>query len=98
MKTKNFFKTLAAAMLMPTMLLTTACSSEDDALNTTAAESTVNKGYTIPVTVSATRQGDEATTRASFNETTKKLEFSAGDKLFVSGGHATAGSFAGTLD
>ena len=26
MKTKNIFKTLAAAMLMPTMLLTTACS------------------------------------------------------------------------
>ena len=35
MKTKNIFKTLALAMLMPTMLLTTACSSEDDLTNNT---------------------------------------------------------------
>ena len=99
MKTKNIFKTLAFAMLMPIMLLTTSCSSEDDALNnTTAAESTVTKGYAFPVTVSATRQGDGATTRATYNSETKKLEFSAGDKLYVSGNNATAGKFAGTLD
>ncbi len=36
MKTKNIFKTLALAMLMPTMLLTTACSSEDDVVNSTS--------------------------------------------------------------
>ena len=37
MKTKNIFKTLALAMLMPTMLLTTACSSEDDVVNSNTA-------------------------------------------------------------
>ena len=95
----SIFKTLAFALLMPTMLLTTSCSSEDDALNNnTAAESTVNKGYTLPVTVNVTRQGDEATTRASFNESTRKLEFTAGDQLFVKGNHDDAGKFAGTLD
>ena len=100
MKTKNIFKTLALAMLMPTMLLTTACSSEDDLTNNTVtSQPVVKKGYALPVTVNVTRQGDEGTTRASYNESTRKLEFSTGDKLFVSG---TAGGydyeFAGTLE
>ena len=98
MKTKNIFKTLAAAMLLPAMLLTTACSSEDDFAGNENTENAAKKGYTLPVTVNVTRQGDEATTRAAFNSETKKLEFSTGDKLFVSGSQATAGSFAGTLD
>lgn len=108
MNRKNIFKTLAAAMLMPAMLLTTSCSSEDDALDT-PAENTLKKGYTLPVTVNVTRQGDDATTRATFNESTHKLEFSAGDKLFVNGTYFVKGSnngvnyvgdykFAGTLD
>ena len=29
METKNIFKSLAMAMLMPAMLLTTACSNDD---------------------------------------------------------------------
>ena len=96
MKTKNIFKTVAFAMLMPTMLLTTACSSEDDLVNNTAenTETVANKGYALPVTVSATRQGDG--TRATFDGS--KLNFSEGDKLFVSGSATGAGSFAGTLD
>ena len=98
MKTKYIFKTLALAMLMPAMLLTTACSNEDDAVNNT--ENIANKGYALPVTVNVTRQGDEATTRATYNATNKKLEFSEGDKLFVSGNDKSAGGagqFAGTL-
>ena len=97
MKTKNIFKALALAMLMPAMLLTTACSNDDDVVNNTANTETVaNKGYALPVTVNVTREGD-ATTRATFNESTKKLEFSEGDKLFVEGSHAEADRFAGTL-
>ncbi len=101
MKTKNIFKALALAMLMPAMLLTTACSNEDDALNNTAnTENTINKGYALPVTVNVTRQGDAAT-RATYNESTKKLSFSAGDKLLVRGNDNSvggAGRFAGMLD
>ena len=98
MKTKNIFKTLAFAMLMPTMLLTTACSSEDDLVNNTAGECTAStKGYPFPVTVNVSRQGDDAT-RAAYNESTRTLSFSTGDKLFVMGSHAEAGKFAGTLD
>lgn len=94
--TKNIFKTLAVVMLMPAMLLTTACSS-DDGLTNPNPENIIQKGYTLPVTVNVTRQGDaDATNRASFNGT--KLEFSTGDKLFVEGNHATAGYFVGTLD
>ena len=97
MNSKTILKTLAMAMLMPAMLLTTACSSEDDLVNNTAnTENTINKGYALPVTVNVTRGGD-ATTRATYNESTKKLEFSDGDKLFVYGSATAAGSFAGTL-
>ena len=97
MKTKNIFKTLALAMLMPAMLLTTACSSEDDALNNTAnTENTINKGYALPVTVNVSRE--DGATRATYNDGTKKLSFSAGDQLFVEGSHIDADRFAGVLD
>ncbi|WP_294744065.1 hypothetical protein [uncultured Prevotella sp.] len=99
MKTKNIFKMLAMALLMPAMLLTTACSSDDDAIVNN--EPTAKKGYTIPVTVNVTREGDEAAnsriTRATYNESTMKLSFSSGDKLFVIGAHNDAGLFGGTL-
>ena len=95
MKTKYIFKALALAMLMPAMLLTTSCSNEDDVVNNT--ENIANKGYALPVTVNVTRQDDG--TRATYNESTKKLEFSTGDKLFVNGQNNNgAGQFAGTLD
>ena len=94
MRTKNIFKTVALAMMMPAMLLTTACSNQDDIANTS---NITNKGYALPVTVNVTR-GDGAT-RATYNESTRKLEFSTGDKLFVEGVHiaAEANRFAGTL-
>ena len=94
MKTKNIFKALALAMLMPAMMLTTACSNEDDAIN----NGDNKKGYPLQVTVNVTRQGDKATTRATYNDGTKKLGFSTGDKLFVSGSATGAGKFAGALD
>ena len=93
MKTKNIFKTLAAAMLMPAMLLNTACNKDID------TENTACKVYTLPVTVNVTRQGDDLSTKATYNESTRKLEFSAGDKLFVEGCyHEGDYTFAGTLD
>ena len=99
MKTKTIFKTLALATMMPAMLLTTACSSDDDAVNNgiNNNENTAGKGYALPVTINVTRQGDDATTRATYNESTKELAFSTGDQLFVKGTDGTAGTFAGTL-
>lgn len=98
MKTKNIFKTVALAMMMPAMVLTTACSNDDDLVNN---ENTATKGYALPVTINVSRQGDKGTTRATYTDNgdgTGSLGFSAGDKLFVKG-HAsgTAGFFAGTL-
>ena len=95
MKTKNIFKALAFAILMPAMLLTTACGKE-----TVNDENTDGKGFALPVTVNATREGDDAT-KATYNESTRKLEFSAGDKLLVRGNDNSdggAGRFAGLLD
>lgn len=101
LKTKNIFKAVALAMLMPAMLLTTACSNEDDVVNNNIAntENTINKGYALPVTVNVTREGDA--TRATYTDNgdgTGSLGFSSGDKLFVSGSATGAGSFAGALD
>ena len=99
MKTKNIFKTLAAAMLMPAMLLNTACNKETVTENVIETENTAGKGYTLPVTVSVTRQADDPASKATFNESTKMLEFSEGDKLFVQGSyHEGDYTFAGTLD
>lgn len=100
MKTKTIFKMLAAAMLMPAMLLTTACSnSDDEIINTENPANT--KGYALPVTINVTRQGD-ATTRATYTDNGNKtgsLSFSAGDKLFVQGSYNEGGcTFAGILD
>ena len=103
LNTKNIFKALALAMLMPAMMLTTACSSDDDTIinDDTIIINDVNtatKGYAIPVTVNVTRQGDDATTRATYNGTSKKLEFSTGDQLFIwSYNGGSAGQYAGTL-
>lgn len=90
MNTKTIFKALALAMMMPAMLLTSACSNQDDISNTSNITS---KGYALPVTVNATRGGDA--TRATFDGS--KLNFGEGDKLFVSGSATAAGSFAGEL-
>ena len=95
MRTKNIFKALALAMLMPAMLLTTACSNDDEAIVNN--ETTNKKGYPLQVTVNVTRQGDEGTTRATYNESTRKLSFSEGDKLLVKGTHEAAENFAGVL-
>lgn len=84
MSTKNILKTLALALL-----LVPACSKSEKAND--------QKGYTLPVTINATREGVDAT-KATFDDGTKKLSFSTGDKLFVWGTHATAGQFAGALN
>ena len=101
MNRKTIFKMLALAMLMPTMLLTTACSNDDEIVNTENPANT--KGYALPVTINVTRQGDDATTRATYtyDEETKKgtLSFSTGDKLFVKGSYNEGEcTYAGMLD
>ena len=82
---------------LSTMLLTTACSSEDDLVNNTAENTVTSKGYALPVTVDVTRE--DGATRATYNESTKKLSFSAGDKLFVQGlAQQGLSHFFGTLN
>lgn len=88
MNTKNILKTLALAML-----LVPACNKSDEAIDNENAD---EKGYTLPVIVNVTSQGDDPT-KATYDDGTKKLAFSSGDKLSVNGIHGTAGSFAGTL-
>ena len=90
MNTKIILKTLALAML-----LATACNKNEIAND----ENTEKKGFALPVTVNVTREGDA--TKATYNEGTRKLEFSAGDKLLVRGDDNSdggAGRFAGLLD
>ena len=92
MNTKNILKTLALAML-----LIPACNKSEIANEKNKEENTEKKGFALPVTVNVTREGDD--TKATFNESTRKLEFSAGDKLFVEGrDNDGAEYFAGALD
>ena len=93
MKAKNILKTLALPVAVALGMMATSCSSDDNIVNEQQAGAAKHE---IPVTVSATRSGDDAT-RATFNETSKKLEFEEGDKLFIQGTDATAGTFAGVL-
>ncbi len=86
MNTKNILKTLALAML-----LIPACNKNEIAND----ENADKKGFALPVTVNVTRDGDA--TKATYNEGTRQLEFSAGDKLFVRGRDGGMGKFAGTL-
>ncbi|MBE6252316.1 MAG: hypothetical protein E7109_02200 [Bacteroidales bacterium] len=89
MRTNAFIKALAFATL-----LATACNKSEIANE----ENTAKKGFALPVTVNVTREGDDAT-KATYNESTKKLSFSAGDKLFVEGSdYGKVGRFAGLLD
>lgn len=88
MKTRTILKSLALAMLMPAMLLTTACSNSDNEIIN--GETANTKGYTLPVTINVTRQG-AAATRAIYDESTRKLSFSTGDKLFIEGYQEFAG-------
>lgn len=93
MKTRKIFKILAFAMLMPAMLLSASCKKE------VSTENIAEKGYELPMTINVSRQGDEPASKASFNESTKKLEFTAGDKLYVTGRYNSSSYlFAGTLD
>ena len=92
MNIKNVFKSLAFAMLMPAMLFTTSCGNEDEVIIGGGAK----LSKTIPVTVNVTRQSDKAATRAEYDGITKKLGFSTGDKLFVSG-YTDDVSFVGIL-
>ena len=102
MKTTHIMKALAMAMLMPAMLFT-ACS-KDKEVTPTIDDDTVKDGYELQVTVNVTCENDNTpagsskTMRAEYNGESNKLEFSTGDKLFVMGSQASAGSFAGTLD
>ena len=91
MKAKNILKTLALSML-----LVSACNKMEIA----DEENTEKKGFSLPVTVNVTREGADAT-KATYNDETKKLAFSAGDKLLVRGNDNSdggAGMFAGLLD
>ncbi len=90
MRTNTFIKALAFAML-----LATACNKNEIANE----ENTEKKGFSFPVTVNVTREGDDAT-KATFNDGTKKLSFSEGDILFVGGQNTSAGAgyFDGALD
>lgn len=98
MKTKNIFKTLVFAILMPAMLFTFACSNINEDEN--ADENADKNGYTLPVTVNVTRQSENPNTKVTYNDNgnqTGYLSFSEGDQLFVGGRDDGAGQFAGLL-
>lgn len=87
MKTKNM---IWAALSMTAALVMTACTSEDNTVETPAAPQAEVKTIPYSVTVSG---GDAATTRATVESDMKTLYFADGDKLYVTGTN-----ISGTLD
>ncbi len=101
LSTKIIFRTMTLLLVLPAMMLTTACSSDDDMtqalLTETSADNT--EGYPMYVEISASR---DMTTRATYDEENRKMKFSEGDKLLINGHHEngdnSAYSFAGILN
>ena len=79
-----------AALSMTAALVMTACTSEDNTVETPAAPQAEVKTIPYSVTVSG---GDAATTRATVESDMKTLYFADGDKLYVTGTN-----ISGTLD
>ena len=71
-----------AALSMTAALVMTACTSEDNTVETPAAPQAEVKTIPYSVTVSG---GDAATTRATVDNDMKTLKFAAGDKLYITG-------------
>jgi len=88
MKTKNM---IWAALSMTAALVMTACTNDDNMVDTPGAPQAEVK--TIPYTVTVGQGGDAATTRATVESDMKTLYFAGGDKLYVSGTN-----ISGTLD
>ena len=88
MKTKNM---LWAALSMTAALVMTACTNDDNMVDTPAAPQDEVK--TVPYTVTVGQGGDAATTRATVESNMKTLYFASGDKLYVTGTN-----ISGTLD
>ena len=103
MKTKNM---LWAVLSMTAALVMTACSSDDNMVETPAAPQDEVK--TIPYSV--TVNDGAATTRATVDSDNKTLRFATGDKLYITGtnvkgvleitsgvGETTGATFSGDL-
>ncbi len=74
----------AAAILLalPVMLLTASCNIDDPVIaEQEQTPVTPSEGYVTHVVINASR--DAGTTRASYDETSRMLEFTEGDKLYV---------------
>lgn len=93
MKAINIFKAVAYVLALPTMLLTTACTSDEVQNIEQVPESF--RGYVRHVTVNATRGNGDAT-RAYYNG--KNICFSEGDQIFFGGDHGEAGHYAMLVD
>ena len=80
MKTKNI---IWAALSLTAALVMTACSNDDNMVDTPAAPQDEVK--TIPYTVTVGQGGDAATTRATVESDMNTLYFATGDKLYITG-------------
>ena len=94
MVTNRILKTLALPVAVALGMFAASCSNDDNILDEQQPSAAK---YEIPVTVSATRSGDDASTRAVYDSGSKKLTFEEGDQLFIQGTDDTAGTFAGLL-
>ena len=81
-----------AALSMTAALVMTACSNDDNTVETPTAQQAIVKTIPYSVTVG---QGGDATTRATVESNLKTLKFATGDQLYISSDSRT--DLKGTL-
>lgn len=82
-KMKTIQKILGLLPMMAAALALTACSSEDNTIETPQTGNPTEQGEVKTIAYSVTVSGGDATTRATVDADNKTLKFAAGDKLYI---------------
>lgn len=94
-KMKIILKTWGLLPMVVVALALTACSSEDNTIDTPQTDEPVENGVVNTIAYSVTVNGSEAATRATVDADNKTLRFAAGDKLYIASDSRT--DLKGTL-
>ena len=82
-KMKTIQKIMGLLPMMVAALALTACSSEDNTIETPQAGNPTEQGEVKTIAYSVTVSGGDATTRATVDADNKTLRFAAGDVLYI---------------
>lgn len=82
-KMKTIQKMMGLLPMMAVALVLTACSSEDNTIESPQTGNLTEQGEVKTIAYSVTVNGDETTTRATVDDDNKTLRFATGDVLYI---------------